>query len=162
VPARRPRRPARGVVAALTLCAAALGGCGPLGDDEELTDEQYEAEGNAICESGREQYLELQQDPPQSSAAAAELTRNLIEITEGEIEDLGDLDAPLDREDALQDYLDSREAGVRILEEGLAAAEDEDAEAYAEAQAQIARGQVDRARLAEKAGLTECSRPLTD
>jgi hypothetical protein len=150
------------VVTALVVCAAGFGACGPLGGDEELTDEQYKAEGNAICERGREQYVELQKDPPQSAAAAAELTRNLIEITEDEIEDLRDLDAPLDREDALDDYLESRQAGVRILEEGLTAAEDEDAQAYAEAQAQIARGQVDRARLAEQAGLTECSRPLTD
>ena len=48
-----------------------------------------------------------------------------------------------------------------MLEKGLAAAEDEDSEAYAEAQAEIARQQVDRARLAEKVGFSECSRPLT-
>ena len=138
-----------------------LGGCGPLGDDPELTKDQYVSEGNAICKQGREKYLELQKDPPQSAAEAADLTKSLIEITEEEIDDLRDLNAPADLEPALEDYLDSREAGLRVLEKGLAAAEDEDAEAYAEAQAQIARGQVDRARLAEKAGLDECSKPLT-
>jgi hypothetical protein len=149
-------------LAAIALAIPALAGCGPLGDDPELTKDQFVAEGNAICKNGREKYLELQKDPPQSAAEAAELTRSLIEITKDEIEDLRDLSAPAESEDALEDYLDSREAGLRVLEKGLAAAEDENAEAYAEAQAEVARGQVDRARLAEKAGLSECSKPLTD
>ena len=143
------------------LGAVALAGCGPFGDDEELSKAEFIAQGDEICKRGREQYLELQKDPPQSAAEAAELTRSLIEITENEIDDLRGLNAPLDSEDALEDYLDSREAGLRVLEQGLAAAEDEDSGAYAEAQAQIARQQVDRARLAEKVGFRECSRPLT-
>ena len=158
------RRSLSRAAAALLIALASLGavaGCGPFGGDEELSEAQFVAEGDAICKRGREQYAELQKDPPQSAAEAAELTRKLIEITEDEIEDLRDLNAPIDSEDALEDYLDSREAGLRVLQQGLAAAEDEDAEAYAEAQAQIARGQVDRARLAEKVGFTECSQPLT-
>jgi hypothetical protein len=149
------------VSVALTLAATALGGCGPFAGSEELSSEEFLARGDEICKEGREKYLELQREPPQSAAEAAELTRSLIEITEDEIEDLRDLDAPAGSQDALADYLDSREAGLRVLEDGLAAAEDEDAEAYAEAQAQIARQQVDRARLAEKVGFSECSQPLT-
>jgi hypothetical protein len=148
-------------LAMLMLGAAALAGCGPLGDGDELSKAEFIAQGDEICKRGREQYLELQKDPPQSAAEAAELTRGLIKITETEIDDLRDLNAPPDSEDALEHYLDSREAGLRILEQGLAAAEDEDSEKYAEAQAQIARQQVDRARLAEKVGFSECSRPLT-
>jgi hypothetical protein len=156
----RPRLTA--LLAAAACGAAALGGCGPFGDDEELSEQEFTAEGNAICERGREQYLELQRDPPKSASEAAELTRRLIEITESEIEDLRDLNGPVDSEDALDDYLESREAGLEILREGLEAVEDQDAQAYSEAQAQIARGQVDRARLAEKVGLSGCSQPLTD
>lgn len=154
-------RPPLTALLAAAACAAAAG-CGPFGDDEELTEQEYIAEGNAICERGREQYLELQRDPPKSASEAAELTRRLIEITESEIEELRDLNAPVDSEDALDDYLESREAGLEVLREGLEAAEDRDAQAYSEAQAQVARGQVDRARLAEKVGLSECSQPLTD
>ena len=143
------------------LGAVALAGCGPFGDDEELSKAEFIAQGDEICKRGREQYLELQKDPPQSAAEAAELTRSLIEITENEIDDLRGLNAPLDSEDALEDYLDSRVAGLRVLEQGLAAAEDEDSDAYAEAQAQIARQQVDRVRLADRVGFSECSRPLT-
>jgi hypothetical protein len=161
VPSGRLARSAAATLAALVLGPVALAGCGPFGDEEELSRAEFIARGDEICKRGREQYLELQKDPPQSAGEAAELTRSLIEITENEIDDLRGLNAPLDSEDELEDYLESREAGLRVLEQGLAAAEDEDSGAYAEAQAQIARQQVDRARLAEKVGFRECSRPLT-
>lgn len=150
------------VILACALLAGVLTGCGPFGADDELTEEEFIAEGNAICKQGREQYLELQKDPPQSASEAAELTRSLIEITQGEIDDLRALNAPVDSEDALEGYLAAREAGLEVLREGLAAAEEQDAQGYAEAQARIARGQVDRSRLADEVGLSECSRPLTE
>ena len=147
-------------LAALALAMGAAG-CGPFGDGEELSEAEFIARVYAICKTGREEYLELQKNPPQSAAEAADLTRSLIDITQNEIDDLRDVNAPASLEGPLEDYLDSREAGIDVLEKGLAAAEDEDADAYAEAQAQIARQQVDRARLAEKVGFKECSRPLT-
>jgi hypothetical protein len=147
------------VLAALSALALAIG-CG--GDDgEELTKEELIAQGDAICKEGREQFAQLQKDPPQSAAESAELTRQLIEITEEEIDALRDLNAPEDSQAALDDYIEAREEGLEILNRGLEAAEDEDATAYAEAQAQIARSQVDRARLAERVGFKECSRPLS-
>jgi hypothetical protein len=155
---RRPRR--RGVAAVTIVLAAALAGCGG-GDEDELTREELVAQGDEICKQGRQQFAELQRDPPQSAAESAELTRQLIEITEAEIDDLNDLDAPEESQDALADYLEAREQGLEILRRGLEAAEDEDAEAYAEAQAEIARSQLDRARLAERVGFDECSRPLS-
>ncbi|HYU59828.1 MAG TPA: hypothetical protein VEK39_03645 [Solirubrobacterales bacterium] len=142
---------------------AALSGCGPFGGgDEQLTKDELIAEGDEICKRGREQYLDLQQSPPKSSSEAAALTRQLIEITEGEISDLQELNAPPESQDALDDYLASREAGLKVLHEGLEAAEHDDAQAYAEAQAKIAEGQVQRTRLADLVGFTECSRPLTE
>ena len=154
--------PSRRFAVAVAICAAALAGCGPFGGDDELTEEEFLAEGDAICEQGREQYLELQQDPPRSATEATELTRALVEITQGEIDELSALDGPIDSEDALEEYLAGREAGLEVLREGLAAAEEQDAQGYAESQAKIARGQVDRARLADAVGFSECSRPLTD
>jgi hypothetical protein len=151
-------------VVAIAVVVAAIAGVGPFdgdGEGEELTEEEFIARGDEICTEGRERFAELQQDPPKSAGEAAELTRQLIEITEGEIDDLRALNAPADLEAPLDDYLESREAGVEILRDGLEAAENEDADAYAEAQAQIARSQVDRARLAEEVGFTGCSRPLT-
>jgi hypothetical protein len=154
-----PRLLPPGAVAVTAASIALLAGCGG-GDGEELTEEEFLTQGDEICKEGRAQFAELQKDPPQSAAESAELTRQLIEITEAEIEDLRDLNAPGDSQEALDEYLASREAGLEILERGLQAAEDEDATAYAEAQAQIARSQVDRARLAERVGFSECSQPL--
>jgi hypothetical protein len=148
---------------AVGVTVAAIAGMGPFDGEEgeELTANEVVSRGNEICTEGRERFAELQRDPPQSAAEAAELTRQLIEITEGEIEDLGAMNAPDEVQGALDRYLEAREEGLEILRDGLEAAEDDDAEAYADAQAQIADTQVDRARLAEEVGFTECSRPLT-
>jgi hypothetical protein len=162
----RPRRVVPLALFAVALVAvaavAAIAGVGPFdGDREELTEEEFIARANDLCEEGRRDYKELQADPPQSAAEHAELTRQLIEVTEGEIDEIRALEAPADLQDELDRYLEAREAGVDILRQGLAAAEDEDAEAYAEAQAQLAQSQRDRLQLAEQVGFTECSRPLT-
>lgn len=156
-------RCARTCLTALALAGCVLtAGCGPFGGGGgELTKEELIAQGDEICQRGRDQYLELQKNPPQTAQASAALTSKLIEITEAEIADLRDLDAPAASEDALNAYLEAREAGVDVLREGLAAAQDQDSQAYAEAQAKIAEGQVHRARLAEEVGFTECSRPLS-
>ena len=138
---------------------AGLAGCG---GDGELSEEEFLAQGDEICAEGREQYIELQSDPPRNEAETADLTRELIEITEQEIADLRELDAPADLEDPLDEYLEAREEGLDIIRDGLEAAEKGDAEAYADAQAEVAEGQLDRARLAERVGFTECSRPLTE
>lgn len=160
----RTRRSIRAValaVAGALFASLGLAACGPFGEGEELSKAEFLARGDEICKEGRARYLELQKEPPQSAAEAADLTRSLIEITEDEIDELRNLNAPPGSEDALEDYLDSREAGLDVLEEGLAAAEDESAGKYAEAQGRVAREQVDRARLAEKVGFSECSQPLT-
>ena len=160
----RTRRSIRDVALAAAgalLAGIGLAACGPFGEGEELSKAEFVARGDEICKEGREKYLELQKEPPQSAAEAAELTRSLIEITEDEIDELRDLNAPPGSEDALEDYIDSRESGLDVLEEGLAAAQDENAGKYAEAQARVAREQVDRARLAENVGFSECSQPLT-
>jgi len=153
------------VLAAVSVLAissiALVAGCGGDDDGEELSKEELISQGDAICKEGREQFAELQKDPPQSAAESAELTRQLIEITESEIDALQDLNAPEESQAALDDYIEAREEGLEILNRGLEAAEDEDATAYAEAQAQIARSQVDRARFAEQVGFKECSRPLS-
>jgi hypothetical protein len=153
------------VLAAVSVLAissiALVAGCGGDDEGEELSMEELISQGDAICKEGREQFAELQRDPPQSAAESAELTRQLIEITEGEIDALLDLNPPEESQAALDDYIAAREEGLEILNRGLEAAENEDATAYAEAQAQIARSQVDRARFAEQVGFKECSRPLS-
>jgi hypothetical protein len=69
------------------------------------------------------------------------------------------LNGPEEVRPALERYLKARQDGVAILEQGLKAAESNDAQAYAAAQAKMAAGQVDRLKLAQAVGFTECSRP---
>ena len=73
MPTGRTIRSAAAAVATLVLGVLALGGCGPFGEGEELSKAEFIAQGDEICKRGREQYLELQKDPPQSASEAADL-----------------------------------------------------------------------------------------
>jgi hypothetical protein len=154
----RPRALAIGALIALT---ALVVGCGPFGGgDDEPTQGEFVAQGNEICRKGSEQFAELQKQPPRTPKEAADLTRKLIKITKQEISGLRGLDAPSDLQEPLDRYLKAREDGLAVLRKGETAAERQDATGYAQAQAEIAKGQVERAKLARAAGFTDCSRPL--
>jgi hypothetical protein len=152
--------------AAALLTAAALAGCGPFGGEdadgtEPLDEQEFIQRGDEICRSAQDQVAELRRDPPSTPQQSARFTEELIGVFEQEVGELEALEPPPDRAAAFDRYLEAREEAIGFLEEGLAAAEREDAEAYAEAQADVASGQVQRAELAQQVGFTECSRPLT-
>ncbi len=148
-------------IGAVLATATLLAACGPFGgDDDQLTHNDFVAQGNEICQKGRGQFAELQKQPPRSAAEAAKLTGRLIGITEQEISQLQALDTPTEDQEALDRYVRARQDGLDILREGERAAERQDATAYARAQAEIAKGQVERARLAREVGFSQCSRPL--
>ncbi|MDQ3758611.1 MAG: hypothetical protein M3331_01515, partial [Actinomycetota bacterium] len=71
-----------------------------------------------------------------------------------------DLGAPESLEDGVAKYVEDREKGIAILEDGLAAARDDDANAYEEAQAELAAQQKERQDAAQKLGFKKCSEPL--
>jgi hypothetical protein len=145
---------------ALLAAIALLPGCGGGGGDGgTLTKDELIAQGNEICKQGDKQYTELQKNPPKTSQEAATLTQKLIGITNSEVDQIRALNAPEEAQPALDRYLKAREDGLAILEQGLKAAENNDAQAYAAAQAKMAAGQVDRLKLAQAVGFTECSRP---
>jgi hypothetical protein len=148
-----------GVLAAVAALAAALD-LGPFGEDEgaQRSTATFTAEGDRICERARDQFADLQGTPPNSAEGAATLTQDLIEISQGELDQIASLEAPAGAEPALQRYLSAREEGIAILKRGLQAAQDENAGAYAVAQAKIAKGQPRRLKLARAVGFTECSR----
>lgn len=163
-----PRRRARlaiaaagllAVVAAILVVTAMLFALGPFAD--ELSREELIAEGNEICAEAQAAFADLQDEPPTTAREAADLTEQLIGISADELDEIRDLDGPADLDDELDRYLQAREQGIELLHQGLEAARDEDATAYAEAQANIAKDQVERLRLAREVGFTECSRPAT-
>jgi hypothetical protein len=138
-----------------------LAGCGPLGDDEPSAEQELAAAGDVICAEARTEIAELQKDPPRTAAQQARFTEDLLAVFERELAGLRELDPPPEDEAALGRYLRSRERAIGYVEDGLAAAKAGNAVAYADAQARVAKEQVERTRLAQASGLTECSRPLT-
>jgi hypothetical protein len=144
------------------LAAAALAGCGPFGDDDDggaaLTEDEFAARGGEICRAAQEQVAEVQREPPTGREDSIRFAEELIAVFEDELAELESLQSPEEREQAFDDYLTARREAIDLLEEGRNAAEENDPEGYADAQAEVAAGQVERAELAQEAGLSDCSR----
>jgi predicted transcriptional regulator len=150
------------MTAALMATLAACGG----GDDDttsapqgELSRSELVAEGDAICQEASDRFAQAREAPPTTAEESATFTQGLIDITEDQVSRLRALDPPASLEPAMKRYLAALEANIATLREGLAAAEQNDATAYAEAQAKAVEGQVERLRLAQAVGFRTCSRP---
>ena len=148
-----------GVLVAL----AALLDVGPFADDE-LTVEEFIAQGDEICARAHDEFLDLQDDVvPRTPGDAAELTGALIEVAEEERDAIADLREPETLSAEVERYLEARKRGIEILEDGRAAAEDADPGEYERLQAELAATQIDpRFEIAGKIGFAECSKPLVD
>jgi hypothetical protein len=169
VGSREPRPPrsdrrglwiALGALGAATLVVIAIvADLGPFAD-EELSEAEFLSRGDEICREAHDEFEDLQGRTPNTASEAADLTGNLMEISEGELDEIRDLNVPAPLERSLDRYLEAREQGIEQLRKGLDAAEDGDAFAYADAQAKVAAGQVRRLKLAKQVGFSECSRVL--
>jgi predicted transcriptional regulator len=154
-------------VAALgALIAVGLAACGGGGASSsttstatELTKSQLIAQGDAICSDAHDRFAQVQSSPPTTSEEAATFTQRFLDITESEVSQLRALNAPASVKPALDDYLKARDRQIAILKQGLAAAQKGDATAYSQAQAKVAKGQVDRLQLARAVGFKQCSVP---
>jgi hypothetical protein len=147
------------------LVATTITGCGPFGDgggEGGVTgEEEFASRGDEICSDAQERVAEAQRDLPTSRQESVRFAESLIDIFVQEVGELRALDPPEDQREAFDRYLDARDEAIGFLRVGLEAAERNDPEAYADAQAEAAAGQVERAELAQRAGLRECSGPLT-
>ena len=144
------------LLAAIAVLAIVLD-FGPFADDPQ----GFAETGDEICAAAHERFERLQREPPRTPADAAALTRQLAEIAEQELDEIKGLEAPDDVADDLARYLRARERGIDLLRRGAAAAEDGATGAYDELQAELARTQPARQRLAREVGFRQCSRPLT-
>jgi hypothetical protein len=159
------RNPAAVVLGALALLAvivalAALLDIGPFANDgggSQLSTAQFVAKGDEICKKAHEQFVDLQQVPPKTSSEAAALQQKLIDISEDEVNQVRALGAPSDLESALDRYLRARERGIKVLKEGLKAAQSNDPVAYEKSKRKSFQGQGERTRLAHAVGFTVCS-----
>jgi hypothetical protein len=151
---------AAGVAAAALIVVLAIAlDLGPF-EEGELSESEFLARGDEICREAHEEFESAQEQSPNTAGEAADLTGDLIAISEGELERIRELSTPASLEDPLERYLAAREEGIKQLRKGLAAAEKEDAFAYADAQAEVAADQVHRLQLARDVGFSECSRVL--
>ena len=146
-----------GVVVLLVL--AILVDLGPF-TDEELTEAEFLAQGDGICQQAHRDFERLQGSSPTTANEAGELTSELLAISRDELDAIGELQAPAALTSSVRRYLDAREAGIERLRDGVDAAEDGDALAYAKAQAELASTQPKREKLARQVGFDECSRIL--
>jgi len=135
-----------------------LVGCGSGGETTTtLPKADFLAQGDAICKRAHDQFAEAKQHPPSTAEGFATLTQKLIEISESELSEIRDLNAPSTVQPALDRYLKAREQGIALLKKGLEAAQNDNARAYARAQSKVANGQVRRLKLAQAVGFKECS-----
>ncbi len=149
-----------------SLLVAAVAGCGGGGSTgttgtggEELSKAELVAKGDAICKDAHDRFAALQGSPPTTAEETATFTQKLLDITNSELRQLRALDAPASVKPALDSYLKALDRNVAVLEQGLEAAQNSDATAYAKAQAKAVKDQVERLRLAQAVGFKECSRP---
>jgi hypothetical protein len=151
------------LVAGAAIAVLTLAGTGPLASEEveELDRQSFLAQGDEICRLAHDEFAELQREPPRTASEAADLTANLVEISEQELDEIRSLGAPESLEEPLERYLAEREEGIELLREAQEAAEEDDPEAYADAQVELREGQLERTELAKAVGFSECSRPLT-
>jgi hypothetical protein len=149
--------------AAVVLAALTIAGTGPFASEEveELDRQSFLAQGDEICRLAYAEFVELQQEEPQTASEAADLTANLVEISEQELEEIRALEAPESLEEPLERYLAAREEGIELLRQAQQAAEEGDAETYTDAHDELREGQLERTKLAEAVGFSECSNPLT-
>ena len=128
--------------------------------EKEVSRSELIARADQLCLEAHTAFVRLQQTPPQTAEQAAELTDGLIGIAEDELARIAELDVPAELEQPVEAYLRAREDGIEALRAGRAAAEDDDASAYEQAQEDLQRTQAERSRLAREAGFYQCSRPL--
>lgn len=149
------------VVGSLVLLAilAVVFDLGPFAD-EELSPAEFLAQGDEICAQAHDEFLEIQSSTPRTAEDAEAQVEALIEVAEEERDGLLDLSAPESLEGGVKKYVKDREKGIAILEDGLAAARDDDTDAYEAAQAELAAQQKERQDTAQKLGFNKCSEPL--
>ena len=151
------RRP--GATLAALAAAAALAGCGEKSEPDTASADTVIADGDAICADAQEQIAALRAEEQGTPEAAARFTADVIAVYEEEVDGLEGLEAPADLQDELDRYIAAREEALDHLRDGLAAAERGNETGYADAQAAVAQGQVERTELAAAVGFEVCSVP---
>ena len=143
------------LIAVLCVGACVLAGCGD--DDDALSEQEFLAQGNAICAAGNERLdaafedLDLEEgEEPSAEQIEALLVDVFLPDVQSQIDDVRALEPPDELADAVDEFLDNAQATLDELEQQ--AADDPssvfsgDEDPFAEVNAQ-----------ANEIGLTECA-----
>ena len=153
------------IIVALAVAAALLD-LGPFSDDEPSTPTtaggSFVSQGDAICSKTQSSFGDQQQGQPKTGKEAAQITGNLVDLAQSELDQIRQLTPPPASRAPLKRYLKAREEGIALLKKGQQAAEKNDFDAYGTYQAKVAAGQRQRQRLAEAVGFSQCSQPSLD
>jgi hypothetical protein len=144
------------------LSAALLAGCGGADLDLDIDVDAPEASdypqaAEQVCEDVSAGFAEAQRETPRSFDQAEELMTALVGVAGDGQELLDEVEAPGDRAQAYERYLQARAEALALLEDGLAATREEDGQAYEDARRALAEGAAERRRLALAAGLSGCA-----
>lgn len=141
--------------AILIAAAIPVAGCGD--GEDEVSAEELVQKGDEICRLVDERFTEIQAEPLTSASVGAEQAGELLGVADEAQADLRDLGAPDELRDDYDRYLEEREKVSDLIERGREAAEDQDGDAFGEAQADVAAGAPERRRLARALGFKVCS-----
>src|SRR5262245_10974686 len=151
----RSRSIAIGLLSALLLAVPA--GCGG-GGGESVTAAELVQRGDQICGDEQSRFAEVQAQPPANATEAADQTKQVIDASEEASSGLEDMEPPDELQTAYNEYLKARDDALEEMRKGEDAADDQDSEAYGQAQDAVAKGAPERLKLARSLGFKTCSK----
>jgi hypothetical protein len=143
-------------IACSLLVVAAASGCGG-GGPQQVSASELVQKGDDVCRDLQKNFAEIQTEPPANASDAADQAGRLREAADGAQSDLRDLEPPDDIRADYDRYLDTREQVSDFLKKGEDAADQQDGDAYGQAQQQATAGAPERQKLASGLGFQVCS-----
>jgi hypothetical protein len=143
-------------LALLAFSGTALAACGG-GGSERVSAAELVQKADAICAKERSSFVRVQAHAPPNASVAADQTDALIKATGDANAQLRDLKPPEGLQSSYDSYLEARDRVIDEMNRGKDAAEDRNSTAYGAAQAAVARGALQRRKLARALGFRVCS-----
>ena len=140
----------------LAAASLALGEAG-CGGPEQVTAAELVQKGDQICREEQSKFKEIQSAPLVNASDGADQAGALHDAAKDAVDSLRDMEPPQPQRDTYNRYLDAKENTLQYFDKGKDAADERDGRAYSEAQAAVAAGSPERARLAKSLGFRVCS-----
>jgi hypothetical protein len=142
------------VPAALFLSAVTIA-CGA--GKEQVTSAELVQKGDQICREEQSKFTEIQAAPLVNASDGADQAGALHDAAKSSIDSLRHLEPPQPQRAPYDRYLTAKENTLQYFDQGKEAADNQDGTGYSAAEAAVARGAPERARLAKALGFKVCS-----